>query len=130
MARQQRQKWTLDLRRLRADDSRCLACDGHGPCAASARRDVDADVTLSGLGASLGVVEHLLSLAVLVHCYRHHFLLTAPRTAHHHAAVLHNLPLTSSIGDRVHKNQSDLQCRKKNSMTSYKNELRLIVTFR
>jgi len=64
------------VRRLRADDSGGLACDGHGPCAAAgARCDVDTDVALSRLSTSLGIIQHLLSLAVLVHCYRHHFLL-------------------------------------------------------
>ena len=68
----------IDVRRLRADDPGGLASDGHGPSAATARCDVDADVALCRLGASLGVVEHLLSLAILVHRYRHNFLLPVP----------------------------------------------------
>ena len=60
---------------------------------------MDADVAFSGLGASLGIVEHLLSLAVLVHRDRHHFLLIVAVTAHHIAA-LHEL--NGFISDRIH----------------------------
>jgi len=46
----------------------------------TARRDMDTDVAFRRLGASLGVVEHLLRLAVLVHRYCHHFLLNTHHT--------------------------------------------------
>jgi len=69
---------------LHPEDAGNLTCDRHGPgTMASWHRTHATDTTtyygyvlLGGVGTAFGVVEHLLRLAIFVHCDIHHFLLS------------------------------------------------------